>query len=62
MIGEADRAIVNVDTNKIYEGFYQLYQNGEHSLHRIATYFMNSKVIKFDEQEIIVPNFIEKEI
>ena len=62
VIGEADWAIVDIDTNKIYEGFYQLYRYGEQSLRKIAPYFMHSKVVQLDEQEIIVSNFIEKEI
>ena len=60
--GEADRAIVDIDTNRTYDGFYQLYGQGEQSLQNLADYFMHAKVVQLDEQEIIVSNFIEKEI
>jgi len=62
LIGEADRAIVDVRTNTIYEGFYALYQQGEHFLKKIASYFMNAKVIPRNGQEIVVSSFIAKEI
>jgi hypothetical protein len=51
-----------MNTYKIYEGFYELYKQGELSLQRLATYFMDAKVIQLDEQDIIVSSNIEKEV
>jgi hypothetical protein len=61
-VGEADRALVDREQGKFYQGFFNLYQDSEHSLDTLLSYFMNAILIEIDEQEIIIPNAVKREI
>lgn len=38
-IGEADRAIADLSVGRVYQGFFNLYQNAEENLNRLLFYF-----------------------
>ena len=62
VIGEADWAIVNLEDHKVYQGFYDLYQHSEFDLQRIASYFMNAKILELEGKSLIVSSDIVKEV
>jgi hypothetical protein len=61
-VGEADRAIVDTGQGKRYQGFFSLYQHANSSLNQLLSYFMNSTLLRINEQERIVPKSLTKTI
>lgn len=62
IVGEADRAIVNPEQGKRYQGFYTLYGNSEFDLSLFLKTLMQNQFFTIDNETIIIPNTLQKEI
>lgn len=62
VIWEADRSIVDLQTPRIYQWFYSLYQASQHNLRGILGYFHNSQLLELNGKEIIINQDIIKEV
>ena len=62
IVGEADRAIVNLQEQRAYQGFYTLYQNANHDLSQLVGYFSNSQLFTLNGKDIIIDQEMIQEI
>lgn len=47
---------------RIYQGFYTLYQYANHDLNQLLGYFLNSQLLTLNEKEMIIDQDIVKEV
>ncbi|MDR0650001.1 MAG: hypothetical protein LBG59_00925 [Candidatus Peribacteria bacterium] len=60
--GEADWTIIDSTQEKVYQGFYTLYENAEFDLTPFLQTFMQSQFLTIDEEIVIIPSTLQKEI